>query len=203
MCCSLCVSWQRAGLSGSTRQVSTQLGGDLEAKVRRRRRRRVCHLECGLTRKPAVSKVQVEPSRGSRVCASGGGAPDFPAVSWGFAGRSPGPWLCPPALRVPSTSEASGRSVENVPARADRPALLREGTLLVLVRGDGEGRADPGVAGGRGPAPEKAGVGPCGLPNPRSSGRGQAPCVSAFRGLHPPAAGTGGRAAVHPGASDP
>lgn len=50
--------------------------------------------------KSAGCAIPREPS----LRASGGGAPDFPVVSWGYASRSPGPWLCPSALRVPSTS---------------------------------------------------------------------------------------------------
>lgn len=183
---SLCVSWPRPGLSESTQQVSTQLGGGLEAKVRRRRH--ACHLECGLTRKPVVSKVQVEPPRGSRVC----GPPAAAALT---SLRCPGDvWAGAPALAGPLGSVGPQQQHGERARPHHRPALPREGTLLVPVGGDGHGGAAPGADGGLGPALEKAGVGPCVLPNPRSRGRGQAPCVWAFRGLRPPAAGRGGKA---------
>lgn len=61
----------------------------------------MCHLECGLTGKPVVSKVQVEPSRGSRVCGP-------PAAAPMTSLRCPGDSRAgAPALAVPISSVGS------------------------------------------------------------------------------------------------
>lgn len=126
----------------------------------------MCRLECGLRRKPRVSKVQVEPSGGSRVRGPPATAP-VTSVSRGLAGRSPGPGCPHQFCRSPAPLGLPAEGWRRHRPRADQPAHPRVGTPFVLVGGDGGGWVDPQAGGSRGPGPalEKA-VWPRVLPSP-------------------------------------
>lgn len=189
---SLHLFWQRSSFSESTEQVSTGLGGvwkwgsggDGDA----------CgHLECGLRRKPGVSKVQVEPLRRGWGCRPSAAVPMTSSLCPGdlWAGaqprRHPAVLWSPAPLRLLAEVWRTCRPRPDQPAHPRRRHRLSSQEVMEAALGQLRRRKH----------------GPRVLPNPSSRECSRAPGISVLRGLRPRVAGRGGRAEVHPGASGP
>lgn len=189
---SLHLFWQRSSFSESTEQVSTGLGGSGSGAVGGDGD--ACgHLECGLRRKPGVSKVQVEPLRRGWGCRPSAAVPMTSSLCPGDLWAGAQPRRHPAVLWSPAPLRLLAEVWRTCRPRPDQPAHPRRRHRLssqeVMEAASGQLR--------------RRKRGPRVLPNPSSRECSRAPGISVLRGLRPRVAGRGGRAEVHPGASGP
>lgn len=151
------------------------------------------HLECGLRRKPGVSKVQVEPLRRGWGCRPSAAVPMTSSLCPGDLWAGAQPRRHPAVLWSPAPLRLLAEVWRTCRPRPDQPAHPRRRHRLssqeVMEAASGQLR--------------RRKRGPRVLPNPSSRECSRAPGISVLRGLRPRVAGRGGRAEVHPGASGP
>lgn len=142
------------------------------------------HLECGLRRKPGVSKVQVEPLRRGWGCRPSAAVPMTSSLCPGDLWAGAQPRRHPAVLWSPAPLRLLAEVWRTCRPRPDQPAHPRRRHRLssqeVMEAASGQLR--------------RRKRGPRVLPNPSSRECSRAPGISVLRGLHPRVAGRGGRA---------